>query len=74
MVALNVLYKAKRALAADHEDLARIALSRRQMILSEVETLNQNILEVGKEEELLILVQHRLTTRFEVYRTKSVSP
>jgi phage shock protein A len=68
--ALTILSKAKRALAEDHEDLARIALSCRQMILREVETLNQKILEVDKEEERLILIQHRLTTRLEVYRTK----
>lgn len=67
--ALNVFSKAKRAIEEDQEDLARIALIRRQMILREAEKLNQKILVVDKEKERLILIQHRLITRLDVYRT-----
>jgi phage shock protein A len=66
----SALYKAKRALDADNEDLARIALRHRQIIIHEAKTINQKILEVDKEKERLTLIQHRLTTRLEVYRTK----
>jgi phage shock protein A len=68
--ALNVFLKAERAVAEDNEELARIALSRRQMILCEIEKLNQKILEIDKEKERLILIQHRMAARLEIYLTK----
>jgi phage shock protein A len=68
--AFEVLIKAKKALGADREDLARIALRRRQTMLQEVKKIGQQITEVEQEAERLALVQQRLTARLEAYSTK----
>jgi len=68
--AFEVLLKAKRALASDREDLARIALRRRQAMLREAKKIEQQIIEVEQEAERLALVQQRLTARLEAYNTK----
>ena len=68
--ALNIVSKAKLALDADNEELAQIALCRSQIIMHEVENLNQKILEIDREIERLVLIQHRLKTRIEIYRTR----
>lgn len=61
--------KAKRALAEQREDLARIALRRRHMILGEVRKIHQQMADVEQEAERLALVQQRLTARLEAYST-----
>jgi phage shock protein A len=66
----NALTKAKHALLTDHEDLARIALIRKRMIMLEVEKLNQKILAVDKDKERLSIIKHRLTMHLDDYRTK----
>jgi phage shock protein A len=68
--ALEVLAKARRALAADREDLARIALRRRQTLRGEVKKIRDQLTEVEEEAERLSLVQQRLTARLEAYITK----
>jgi phage shock protein A len=68
--AFQDLVKARRALAEDREDLARIALRRRQTILREVKKIERQIAEVEQEAERLALVQQRLTARLEAYSTK----
>ena len=68
--AAEVYEEAKNTLAAGREDLARIALRRRQAILSEIETLDKQVLELEKEAGELQIVQQRLATRLEVYKTK----
>jgi phage shock protein A len=68
--AFEVLIKARRTLAEHREDLARIALRRRQTILRELKKIEQQIAEVDQEAERLALVQQRLTARLEAYSTK----
>jgi phage shock protein A len=67
--AYETLTKAKRALRENREDLARIALRRRQTILRETKKIKQQITEVEQEAERLTLVQQRLTARLEAYST-----
>jgi phage shock protein A len=64
------LAKARKALTENREDLARIALGRRQTILREGNKIRQQITEVEQEAERLALVQQRLTARLEAYVTK----
>ena len=68
--ALEIFAKAKQAVGLDREDLARIALHRRQIMLREAKKIERQILEVEQEAERLALVQHRLTTRLEAYATR----
>lgn len=64
------LVKARKALAGQREDLARIALRRRLTILRETKKIKQQITDVEQEAERLALVQQRLTARLEAYSTK----
>ena len=67
--ASDIRAKAKRAVASGREDLARVALSRRQALLREAETITEQIAEVEQEQERLSLVQQRLTSGLEAYNT-----
>ena len=68
--ASGIRRKAKRAVALQREDLARIALRRRQALLVEAERIAGQIHEVEREEERLSLAQQRLTSGLEAYNTK----
>jgi phage shock protein A len=62
--------QARRALAANREDLARISLRRKQMALGELEGLDRQVAEVGDEEHKLTLAEQQLSTRIEEFRTR----
>jgi phage shock protein A len=62
--------KARKALVAQREDSARIALNRRLIILKETKNLDRDIIEIEKEEERLTLLQHRLATRLEAFQSR----
>src|SRR6266851_4836622 len=61
--------QAKRALGADREDLARIALERKRSAAAELEGLSAQIAEVGAEEKRLAGQERSLQVRIEEFRT-----
>ena len=52
---------ARQALADDREDLARLRLQRRQMAAVQLHSLNQQLLEIEREEHRLSLAEQRLS-------------
>jgi phage shock protein A len=68
--AVTVLSKAKQALVSDREDLARIALNRRQIMLREAKKIKHQIIEIEQEAERLSIIQQKVTARLEEYSTK----
>ena len=68
---LNILEKkARQALQANREDLARLALQRRQAYVREIEFLNQQFQETQGEEQRLQLVKHQLEIQIEAMRAR----
>ena len=62
--------QARRALASEREDLARLALERKQTTLAELVDLESQVAEVGEEEGRLILAEQQLSARIEQFRTQ----
>ena len=62
--------QAKRALAAGREDLARLALQRKQTCLSELARLDQQIGEVAEEERKLTQAEQQFALRVDAFRTR----
>ena len=62
--------QAERALEAGREDLALAALERKHAALAELESLDQQVVEVGREEERLAAAQQQLATRIDEFRTR----
>jgi phage shock protein A len=68
--AVVVLSKAKQALVSDREDLARISLNRRQIMIREAKKIKHQIIEIEQEAERLTIIQQNVTTGLEAYSTK----
>ncbi len=62
--------QARDAIAANREDLARMALERKSAITSQIESLDQEIATLQGEQEKLIEAEKRLSTKVEVFRTR----
>jgi len=62
--------QAKEALRLGREDLAKLALERKKQLELELVSLNQQILELQKEEEKLVATEKRLASKVESFRTK----
>ena len=62
--------QARQALSASREDLARIALQRKQTILYEVEGLASQIGDLEAEEQKLTAAEARLRAKVDAFRTK----
>jgi len=62
--------QAQRALASDREDLARIALQRKQTCLSELTRLETQLAEVAEEERKLTLAEQQFAQRLDTFRTR----
>lgn len=62
--------QARRALAAGREDLARVALQRKQVALAELEGLEEQIAAVEQEQQKLTLAEQRLAAKMEAFRTR----
>lgn len=62
--------QARRALAGGREDLARLALQRKQTALQQLEGLDTQIAELEREQERLTATEQRLTTAVEAFRTR----
>lgn len=65
--------QAKDAIAADREDLARMALERKAAVMQQVEGIDTEIVELEKQEEKLIAAEKRLSTKVEIFRTRKES-
>lgn len=62
--------QAARALAAGREDLARIALTRKQTALAEIVGLETQVAQTDQEERRLTLAHQQLSARIEEFRTR----
>lgn len=62
--------QARRALIADREDLARLALQRKQIATIELQELEEHVHAVELEEQRLALVEQRLSTEIEAFRAR----
>ena len=62
--------QARQALGAGREDLARIALERKQAAITELEGLGQQIAGLELEQEKLTHAEHRLQAKVNAFKTK----
>jgi len=62
--------QARQALAAGREDLARLALQRKQLAMTQFEGLDTQIQDLAKEQEKLTTAEQRLTVKIETFRTR----
>jgi phage shock protein A len=61
--------QARRAVAANREDLARVAIERKWLAANEIEGLNKQIAEVEAEKQRLAGQERQLQVRVEQFRT-----
>ena len=66
----NVENQARQAMAAGREDLARMALQRKQTALIELEGLDEQIAQLELEQEKLTRAEQRLTAKVEAFRSR----
>ena len=62
--------QARQAMEAGREDLARLALQRKQTALIELQGLDEQIAEMEMEQEKLTAAEQRLTSKVAAFRTK----
>ena len=62
--------QAREALAAGREDLARLALERKQGALMELESVEVQAADIEQEEQRLTVAQQRLQAKVEAFRTR----
>jgi phage shock protein A len=62
--------QARQALAAGREDLARTALERKNVIQSELQSLDAQVTELEQQQESLTTSEANLRTKIEQFRTK----
>ena len=62
--------QARQAMAAGREDLARLALQRKQASLSELEGLDQQIADMEAEQQKLTAAEQRLQSKVAAFRTR----
>lgn len=62
--------QARDAVKAGREDLARLALERKNGLISQVQSLDQQIDDLNKEQEKLQATERRLSAKVESFRTK----
>ncbi|HTW11511.1 MAG TPA: PspA/IM30 family protein [Solirubrobacteraceae bacterium] len=62
--------QARQALAAGREDLARVALERKNGAQTEMQTLDQQIQELQQQQEQLTGAEQNLRAKIEAFRTK----
>lgn len=65
--------QAKEAIAANREDLARLALERKAALVQQMEGIDREIIELETQEEKLIASEKRLSTKVEIFRTRKES-
>jgi phage shock protein A len=62
--------QARQAVAAGREDLARAALERKQVIQTELQSLDQQVSELEAQQEQLTENEKKLRSKIEAFRTK----
>ncbi len=62
--------QARQALSAGREDLARVALERKQALLYEIEGLESHAAGLEQEQQKLILTEARLRAKVDAFRTR----
>jgi phage shock protein A len=62
--------QARRALAANREDLARLALQRKEAATEQLQGLDQQISGLEQQQENLTAVEERLSAKVEAFRTQ----
>jgi len=62
--------QARDAVKSGREDLARIALERKNGLMSQVQSLDKQIEDLNKEQEKLQATERRLSAKVESFRTK----
>lgn len=62
--------QARRALTAGRDDLARLALQRKEEALTQVQGLDQQIADLEQQQQKLAAVEERLTAKVEAFRTQ----
>ncbi|MCL7414036.1 MAG: PspA/IM30 family protein [ANME-2 cluster archaeon] len=62
--------QARDSVKAGREDLARVALERKNELLSQVNSLDQQIIDLNTEQEKLQAAEKRLSTKVETFRTR----
>src|SRR5438045_4684298 len=62
--------QAMQALQANREDLARMALQRKETLLMQVNSFEQQIAQLRAQEERLITMQRTISARVEAFRTQ----
>jgi phage shock protein A len=62
--------QARDAVHANREDLARLALERKNAISSQIAGLDQQIADLETQQTKLVASEQRLSTKIEVFRTK----
>jgi phage shock protein A len=62
--------QAKQALAANREDLARLALERKQGLASQIGTFDQQIQQLKGQQQKFVEMEQRLSTRVESFRSQ----
>ena len=62
--------QAREAMSAGREDLARAALERKQLVVHETGSLDQQIAELESEQEKLTAAEQQLRTKVEGFRSK----
>ena len=62
--------QARQAVAANREDLARMALERKQLAQGELQSLDQQIAELADQQERLTASEQKLRTKIEAFRTR----
>lgn len=67
---VNVENQARQAMAGGREDLARMALQRKQTALIELEGLDEQIAQLELEQEKLTRAEQRLTAKVEAFRSR----
>jgi phage shock protein A len=62
--------QARQALAAGQEDLAKVALERKQNVQTELQSLDQQVAELEAQQATLTDSERKLRTKIEAFRTK----
>ena len=62
--------QAREAVRANREDLAKLALERKNLLSSQITGLDKEIATLAAEQEKLIEAEKRLSTKIEVFRSK----
>src|SRR5882757_4411011 len=62
--------QARQALSQGNEELARVALERKNVAQTELQSLDQQVGELEAQQQKLVDSQQKLTTKIETFRTK----